>query len=302
MEVDVIEVRGVTKRFRGEDAVDGVSFTAPAGQVTGFLGPNGAGKTTTIRMLLGLARPDAGEVRIDGRSYAELRTPRREVGAVLDSIGFHPGRTGRNHLRILARAAGIDDGRVDQVLELVDLTPAATRKVGGYSLGMRQRLALAGALLGDPPVLILDEPANGLDPAGMAWLRGLIATWADQGRTVLVSSHVLAEVAQVADRVVIIDSGRIVREAAADELAPGHEVVVQTNEPARLASLATDHGWQVRPTAPDRLTITGTTAGAVGEVAAAAGIALGALGTTTIGEQLEDVFLAVTGAGEEVAP
>ena len=297
----MIEVQDVTKRFRGAAAVEGVSFTARPGEVTGFLGPNGAGKTTTIRMLVGLARPDSGAVRIDGHPYAELESPRRAVGAVLDSIGFHPGRTGRDHLRVIVRAAGLDAARVDQCLELVDLTAAAGRRVGGYSLGMRQRLALAAALLGDPPILILDEPANGLDPAGMAWLRRLVATWADQGRTVLVSSHVLAEVAQVADRVVIIDAGRIVRDATTDELAPGRDVVVRTNRSAQLAALVEARGWQVLEQGSDGLTIAGAAASEVGEVAAAAGIALGALGTTTATEQLEDVFLSSTGAGEEVA-
>jgi ABC-2 type transport system ATP-binding protein len=297
----MIEVRGVTKRFRGAPAVEDVSFTAPPGQVTGFLGPNGAGKTTTIRMLVGLARPDAGEITIDGRRYAGLDAPRRQVGAVLDSIGFHPGRTGRNHLRIIVRAAGLDPQRVDEALELVDLTAAADRTVGGYSLGMRQRLALAGALLGDPPVLILDEPANGLDPAGMAWLRALVAGWAAQGRTVLVSSHVLAEVAQVADRVVIIDGGRIVHEADAADLAPERAVAVRTTETDRLAVLATDRGWTVRTAGPDRLVIDGATASEVGAIAAAAGIALGELGATTSGEHLEDIFLSLTAAGEGTA-
>jgi ABC-2 type transport system ATP-binding protein len=229
----MIELEGVTKRFGATNAVEEVTFTAPAGKVTAFLGPNGAGKTTTIRVLLGLARPDAGTVRINGATYDELSSPRREVGAVLDAIGFHPGRTARHHLQVLALAAGIEGRRIDEVLDLVDLKAAAGRKVGGFSLGMRQRLALAGALLGDPSVLVLDEPANGLDPAGMAWLRGLITRWSGQGRTVLVSSHVLTEVALVADRFVIIDRGKVVREADAAALGIDSDAKVRTADAAR---------------------------------------------------------------------
>lgn len=214
----MIQIMGVTKRFGATHAVDEVTFAAPAGAVTGFLGPNGAGKTTTLRILLGLSRPDAGSALIDGLAYGELSSPRRTVGAVLDSMGYHPGRSGVDHLRVLARAAGIPRRRVEEVLDVVELTGAAERRVAGYSQGMRQRLALAGALLGDPPVLVLDEPSNGLDPAGMAWLRELIGGWARQGRTVLFSSHVLREVEAVADRIVIIDRGRVVREATTAEL------------------------------------------------------------------------------------
>jgi ABC-2 type transport system ATP-binding protein len=212
----LIEVRTLTKTYGNQRAVDELSFTAPAGQVTGFLGPNGAGKTTTFRCLLGLARPTAGAALIGGRSYRELALPRREVGAVLESTGFHPGRTGRDHLRVVARAAGLDGARIDPLLGLVGLASAADRRVGGYSLGMRQRLGVATALLGDPQALVLDEPANGLDPQGMSWMRELVRTWADEGRTVLVSSHLLAEVAQVVDRVVIIRDGRLVAETALD--------------------------------------------------------------------------------------
>ena len=214
-----ISIRGLTKRFGGVTAVRDLSFDVGAGEVTGFLGPNGAGKTTTLRMLLGLVRPTAGTATIGGARYADLPYPRQVVGAVLEATGFHPGRTGREHLRILARltrgsagsrwgarSGGLDE-RVDEVLEQVSLTGDAGRRVGGYSLGMRQRLGLASALLGDPEVLVLDEPANGLDPAGMAWLRGLLRDLAAEGRTVLISSHVLAEVAQTVDRVVIISEG-----------------------------------------------------------------------------------------------
>jgi ABC-2 type transport system ATP-binding protein len=204
-----ISVDGLTKRYGSVAAVDRLAFEAGPGLVTGFLGPNGAGKTTTLRMLLGLVAPTAGRALIDGRRYADLDEPRRAVGAVLEATGFHPGRSGRDHLRVLAQVGGIPRARVAEVLGLVGLAEAADRRVHGYSLGMRQRLGLAAALLGDPRVLILDEPGNGLDPAGMAELRGLLRGLADDGRTVLMSSHVLSEVAQTVDRVVIIAGGTL---------------------------------------------------------------------------------------------
>jgi ABC-2 type transport system ATP-binding protein len=204
-----ISVRGLTKRFGAVLAVQDLSFDVPVGSITGFLGPNGAGKTTTLRMALGLVTPTAGQALIGGRRYADLPHPRRSVGALLEATGYHPGRTGRNHLRILAGVAGAGPERVDEVLDLVELTGSADRRVGGYSLGMRQRLGLAAALLGDPGLLVLDEPANGLDPAGMAWLRGLLRGLAADGRTVLISSHVLSEVAQTVDQVVIINDGML---------------------------------------------------------------------------------------------
>jgi ABC-2 type transport system ATP-binding protein len=210
-----VRIRDLTKRYGDVVAVEGLTFDVPDGAVTGFLGPNGAGKTTTLRMLVGLARPSAGAALIDGRPYRDLRQPRRTVGAVLESGGFHPGRRGREHLRILAGSAGLPAGRVDEVLDEVGLSDAADRRVRTYSLGMRQRLGLAGALLGDPELLILDEPGNGLDPAGMAWLRALLRRRAAGGGTVLVSSHVLAEVAQTADHIVIVDRGRLRHEGAA---------------------------------------------------------------------------------------
>ena len=203
-----VSVNGLTKRFGAVTAVRDLSFDVPPG-VTGFLGPNGAGKTTTLRVLLGLVRPDAGTATVGGRRYADLDRPRRVVGALLEASGFHPGRTGRDHLRLLARPTGVPDRRVTEVLEEVGLAADAGRRIGGYSLGMRQRLGLAAALLGDPGVLVLDEPANGLDPAGMAWLRGLLRDLGNQGRTVLISSHVLAEVAQTVDRVVIVTDGEL---------------------------------------------------------------------------------------------
>jgi ABC-2 type transport system ATP-binding protein len=204
-----VEVRDLTKTFGRVTAVRGMSFTAPAGQVTGFLGPNGSGKTTTLRIVLGLVRADAGAALIGGVPYGRLAQPRRMAGAMLEATGFHPGRRARDHLRVLAGAADIPGRRVDEVLDQVGLAPAARRRVREFSLGMRQRLGLAAALLGDPAVLILDEPANGLDPGGIAWLRGLLRGLADEGRTVIVASHVLSEVAQTVDRVVIVSSGQV---------------------------------------------------------------------------------------------
>jgi ABC-2 type transport system ATP-binding protein len=216
----VLAARDLTKRFGSVVAVDALSFALQAGSVTGFLGPNGAGKTTTLRLLLGLARPTSGAALVFGRPYRELPNPTRRVGALLESGDFDPGRTGRNHLRALALACGIDFARVDELLELVELDRAAHRLVGGYSLGMRQRLGLAAALLGDPELLVLDEPANGLDAAGMHWLRGFLRQFAAAGGTVLVSSHLLAEVAQSVDHALIIDRGRLVATVAMDQL-PG---------------------------------------------------------------------------------
>ena len=217
----VVVASSLTKRFGELVAVDNLTFALESGTVTGFLGPNGAGKTTTLRLLLGLAEPTAGEALVFGRRYRDLDQPARQIGAVLESNDFHPGRSGRDHLRALALAAEIPSARVDEVLEVVELEADADRRVKSYSLGMRQRLGLAGALLGDPELLILDEPANGLDPAGVHWLRGFLHSFAAEGRTVLVSSHVLAEVAQAVDRVMIIDRGRLVAAAGLDELTSG---------------------------------------------------------------------------------
>jgi ABC-2 type transport system ATP-binding protein len=215
----VVAVSSLTKRYDELTAVEELTFSLAPGSVTGFLGPNGAGKTTTLRLLLGLAEPTAGEALVFGRRYGELSDPARRVGAVLESNDFHPGRSGRDHLRALALAAEISPARVEQVLELVELAPAADRRVRTYSLGMRQRLGLAGALLGEPELLVLDEPANGLDPAGVHWLRTFLRGFAARGGTVLVSSHVLAEIAQTVDQVVIIDRGRLVSITRLDELA-----------------------------------------------------------------------------------
>jgi ABC-2 type transport system ATP-binding protein len=204
-----VAIRDLTKHFRHVRAVEGLTFDVPAGAVTAFLGPNGAGKTTTLRILLGLVGPTRGKALIGRCRYQDLPRPRREVGALLEATGYHPGRTGLDHLRILAALTGVASRRVVEILDQVDLREAADRRVGGYSLGMRQRLGLAGALLADPALLVLDEPANGLDPEGIAWLRALLRGLAAEGRTVLVSSHVLSEVAQTVDRVVIVSGGRL---------------------------------------------------------------------------------------------
>jgi ABC-2 type transport system ATP-binding protein len=213
-----IEVSGLTKHFGPVVAVDDLTFTADEGRVVGFLGPNGAGKTTTLRMLLGLVNPTAGRATIQGEAYVHIADPVHTVGAVLDGGMLHPGRTGRNHLRALCRASGVPDARAEELLELVALKDSGNRRAGGYSLGMRQRLGLAAALLGDPHVLILDEPANGLDPQGIRWLRDFLRTLAAEGRAILVSSHVLAEVAQTADDVVVINKGRSVAQAPLTEI------------------------------------------------------------------------------------
>ena len=234
-----IVFRGLSKRFGPVRAVDDLTFTVPPGRVTGFLGPNGAGKTTTLRMLVGLIAPSAGTATFGDRRYVELERPQQTVGVAIDA-NFHPGRSGRNHLRVLAPTAGVDDARVDEVLELVELSHAAGRRAGGYSLGMRQRLALATALLGDPDYLILDEPANGLDPEGIRWLRSFLKGFAAQGRVVLVSSHMLSEVNQTADDVAVIGAGRLLRHAPIDQLevtSASSRLVVSDHETA-LAALA----------------------------------------------------------------
>ncbi len=218
-----IELIGLTKRFGDVLAVHDVSFAAEPGTVTGFLGPNGAGKTTTLRMLLGLVAPTRGTATIDGRPYRELTNPRRVVGAVLESSSPYPGRTARQHLRIEALAAGAPERRIDEVLALVDLQGAARRRVGTFSLGMRQRLAVATALLCDPPILILDEPTNGLDPEGVRWLRRLVRDLAEEGRTILLSSHILAEVAQTVGRVLIMSHGRVIADDDVAHLLAAHD-------------------------------------------------------------------------------
>jgi ABC-2 type transport system ATP-binding protein len=290
----VITIQGLTKRFGEVLAVDNLSFEVDQGTVVGFLGPNGAGKTTTLRMLLGLVTPTAGSATIDGKPYRGLATPVRHVGAVLEASSFHPGRSARNHLRVVATAAGVPLARADEVLAQVGLPDAARRRVGGFSLGMRQRLGLATALLGDPQVLILDEPANGLDPEGVHWLRGFLRQLADQGRTVLVSSHVLAEVAQTVDQVVIIARGRLVTQSTLAALTARTDQLVRVRTPqaATLRPLLAAQGIQADLDGADQLIATGTTTEAVGRAAAAAGIVIYEMGAER--SNLEDVFLQLT--------
>jgi ABC-2 type transport system ATP-binding protein len=290
----VITIEGLTKRFGDVLAVDGLSFEVDQGTVVGFLGPNGAGKTTTLRMLLGLVTPTSGSARIDGRPYRGLADPVRHVGAVLEASSFHPGRSAHNHLRVIATAAGLPLARADEVLAQVGLASAARRRVGGFSLGMRQRLGLATALLGYPQVLILDEPANGLDPEGVHWLRSFLRQLADQGRTVLVSSHVLAEVAQTVDQVVIIAAGRLVTQSTLAALTARTDQLVRVRTPQAeaLRSLLAAQGIQANPDGTGRLVATGTTTEAVGQAAAAAGVVIYEMGAER--SNLEDVFLQLT--------
>jgi ABC-2 type transport system ATP-binding protein len=287
-------VSGLSKSFGEIRAVDNLSFTVEPGSVTGFLGPNGAGKTTTLRCILGLVAPTAGTATIGGRRYVELSHPTDQVGAVLEAASFHPARSGGDHLWIYATVNGYADRRIDVLLEMVGLTDVADRPVGGYSQGMRQRLALANALLGDPQVLVLDEPGNGLDPEGIAWLRHLIRSLADDGRTVLVSSHLLSEVEQVADRVVIINHGRLVREGTLAELSAGVEarVLVRSPQADKLAATLASFGARVQRTGPDELAVTGIDAAAVGHVAFTEGMELHGLATEA--SDLERVFFALT--------
>jgi ABC-2 type transport system ATP-binding protein len=290
-----ISVQGLTKRFGDVLAVDRLDFEVEPGTVTGFLGPNGAGKTTTLRMLLGLVTPTAGTATIGGRPYRELADPARRVGAVLEASGFHPGRSARDHLRVLATSAGLGPRPVDEALERTGLAAAGRRRVGGFSLGMRQRLGLAAALLGDPEVLVLDEPANGLDPEGVHWLRGLVRGLADEGRTVLVSSHVLAEVAQTVDQVVIIDRGRLVAQSTLAALTAGADrtVRVRTPEPEALRDLLLARGATVTLDGPGQLVVGGATTEQVGQAAAAGGVVLHEMRFER--SNLEDVFLELTG-------
>ena len=290
----MIEVEHLTKRFRKTLAVDDLSFEVREGAITGFLGPNGAGKTTTLRIILGLVRPSAGRATVMGRAYRALDSPTRRVGAVLEAANFHPGRSGRNHLRVLATATGISQNRVEEVLQLVDLTDAARRRAGGYSLGMRQRLSLAGALLGDPQVLVLDEPANGLDPQGIRWLRELLRALASEGRTILISSHVLSEIEQIADEVVIIHRGRFVEHATTTELAARATGGVRVRSPQveRLRPVLEGAGIEIGAADGNLLVVKDTTAVKVGELAAANGIVLHELVAET--STLEEAFLELT--------
>ena len=296
----VIVARGLTKRFGDVTAVDDLRFEVRPGHVTGFLGPNGAGKSTTLRMVLGLVRPTSGTATILGMPYASLDRPTQAVGAVLETQSVHPQRTGRNHLLALAAAAGIPDARVDVVLDQVGLADAGERRAGKYSLGMRQRLGLAGALLGAPRVLILDEPANGLDPQGIRWLRDVLRAFAARGNAVLVSSHLLAEMAQMADDVIVIDHGRLLRQASVHDLTSGSSRLrVRSPRDEDLERTLTAAGLDVTR-GPDGITVSGGSAEHVGTLAFRAGIPVFEMSETE--RSLEDVFLQMTDAtAREVA-
>jgi ABC-2 type transport system ATP-binding protein len=291
-----IDVSGLTKRFGEVTALHDLSFSVEPGVVTGFLGPNGAGKTTTLRCLLGLVTPTSGSATIDGRAYRDLPNPLGQVGAALEASSFHPGRSARAHLQVLALAARVPAARVDALLQQVGLAEYADRRVGGYSLGMRQRLGLAQALLGDPPVLLLDEPANGLDPAGIAWLRHFLRNLAAEGRTVLVSSHVLSEVQQTVDDIVVIARGRLVRQGSLASLESGPAaVLVRTPTPDALRQALASYALEA---VDGRIRVVGSTTEEVGHLAHAHGIELHELSAEV--SDLEKVFLALTAdTGEE---
>ena len=302
----MIEARDLTKSFGGKVAVDHLSFTVAPGRVTGFLGPNGAGKSTTMRLILSLDRPDSGSATINGRRYPDLPSPLRTVGALLEAKSVHGGRSARNHLLFLAQTQGIRASRVDEMLALVGLSDVARKRAGGYSLGMSQRLGVAAALLGDPEVLLLDEPVNGLDPEGVLWIRNLMKHLASQGKTVLVSSHLMNEMAVTADHLIVIGRGRLIADAATEELvarAAGQSVRVRTPDPGKLTNLIIAEGGQVTPARSDNgspeaaataasLTVTGLPAPRIGELAASASVVLHEL-TPLLGT-LEDAFLELT--------
>lgn len=296
----MISVRGLTKQYGGVRAVDDLTFDVEPGKVTGFLGPNGAGKSTTMRMVLGLDRPTAGTAEVTGRRYADLAAPLREVGALLDAGAVHPGRSGRAHLRIAARSNGITVRRVDEVLAQVGLDRVARRRTKGYSLGMRQRLGIAGALLGDPPVLVFDEPVNGLDLDGVRWIRGLLRGFADEGRTVLVSSHLMSEMQLVADRVLVIGRGRLLADAGIEDVLRGlgHRVRVRSPRAEQLHGVLADRAAVERVTA-EELEVTGLAAAEVGDLAHAAGVPVHRLAEAE--QSLEQAYLALTEGSVEHA-
>ena len=291
----MITVSGLTKKYGTRTVVDDVSFTLEPGTVTGFLGPNGAGKTTTMRMITGLVPASAGSALVDGRPYAALPNPGSVMGTLLDAGAVHPGRTGRTHLAILAATIGVPTRRVDELLDLVGLGDAGRRRIGGYSLGMRQRLGIAGALLADPPVLMFDEPANGLDPEGIRWMRELLRGHAGRGGTVLLSSHLLGEVEHTVDRLVVIGAGRVVADGPIAELLAGDGVLVRAADPAALAAALRAAGFAVS-SGPDpaELRVAGVTAEQVGTVAARGGHVL--TGLRSADRQLEELFFQLTAA------
>ncbi|CAA9247030.1 MAG: Efflux ABC transporter, ATP-binding protein [uncultured Blastococcus sp.] len=290
----MITVSGLTKKYGDRTVVDDVSFTLEPGTVTGFLGPNGAGKTTTMRMMTGLVAPTAGAAVVGGRPYAQLPNPGAVVGTLLDASAVHPGRTGRTHLRLLAQTIGVPAGRVDEVLGLVGLTDAAHRRIGGYSLGMRQRLGIAGALLAEPPVLLFDEPVNGLDPEGIRWMRDLLRAHAARGGTVLLSSHLLGEVEHTVDRLLVIGNGRIVADAPVAELLGAEGTAVRALDPAAFARALEEAGFHVQHGTQGVLLVPGTDPSQVGAVAAAGGHVLVELRPQQ--RALEDLFFSLTTA------
>src|SRR5215207_2674336 len=297
-----IDCRAVSKVFDHRTVVDDVSFHVPAGTITGFVGANGAGKTTTMRMLLGLVAPSAGTAWVNGRPYRDLKQPRREVGAVVDGPGAHPGHSARTHLMIMATSAGLPRRRVDEVLDLVELTEHAHRRVDGFSMGMLQRLALAGALLGDPGILILDEPVNGLDPPGILWVRDLLRRLAKEGRALLVSSHLLSELAEVAHRVLIIDRGRLVADTTLDDLLAdkSHVVELRCADPASLLQALRARKINVTVEG-DALMIEGMSAREAGETAAAVG-AGPVYWLTERASSFEDVYFRLAGSMTRESP
>jgi ABC-2 type transport system ATP-binding protein len=291
----VIEAVGLTKRYGEKTAVDGINFQVQPGRVTGFLGPNGAGKSTTMRMIVGLDRPTSGSVTLNGKTYAELKAPLHEVGVLLDAKAVHTGRSAYNHLRALAATHGIGRKRVNEVIALTGLEAVARKRVGGFSLGMGQRLGIASALLGDPAILILDEPVNGLDPEGVIWVRTLARHMASEGRTVFLSSHLMSEMAQTADQIIVLGRGRIIADAPVGDIiaqAAGNSVRVRTPDAERFAELLTNKEVSVTKSAPDLLVVNGTSAAHIGEVAAGSRIVLHEL--TPLAGSLEDAYLALT--------
>ncbi|HEY6472098.1 MAG TPA: ATP-binding cassette domain-containing protein [Acidimicrobiales bacterium] len=291
----MIVTRGLTKRYGNTVAVDGLDFTVSPGSVTGFLGPNGSGKSTTMRMIMGLDVPDAGTATVNGLLYGELRWPLREVGALLDAKAFHPGRTARNHLRCLAATNDISEARIDEVLDIVGLTSVADKRAGKFSLGMGQRLGIAGALLGDPGTLLFDEPVNGLDPEGIRWVRHLLRGLAAEGRTVFVSSHLISEMALTAEHLVVIGRGNLIAETSVAEFAAQYQseaVRVLTPTPQLLVTALTKAG--LRPSVEDdgAIVVTGLAAAQVGEIAAGAALTLHEL--TPVRASLEDAFMELT--------
>jgi len=299
----MITAHALTKRFGSKTAVDGLTFDVPAGVVTGFLGPNGSGKSTTMRMILGLDMPSSGTALIDGRHFSELAWPLREVGSLLDARAFHPSRSARNHLRQLALANDIPTRRVDEVLHQVGLSSVANRRAGKFSLGMGQRLGIAAALLGDPGVLLFDEPVNGLDPEGIRWVRDLLKSLAAEGRTVFVSSHLISEMALTADRFIVIGRGRLIAETTVEEFtarSSGASVKVLTPDVSEFATALLRAGAQVTPTEPGVLTVAGLKAAQIGDLAARDGLRIHELSPITA--SLEDAFMELTKGDVEFRP